>query len=67
VEKAQQISTCDGGIHLQEVLTSSDGTQKLLFSIDGLEKEQIETVLIPVVRKQVCLVRYRSSLIHKYG
>jgi adenine C2-methylase RlmN of 23S rRNA A2503 and tRNA A37 len=54
-DKAEQIATCSGAIQLQKVVTSSDGTRKLIFSIDGLEREQIEAVLIPLVRKQVCL------------
>lgn len=53
VEKAEQVATCSGGVQLQNVMTSEDGTRKMLFSIDGLHTEQIETVLIPVVRKQV--------------
>ena len=55
-DKAAQVATCSGGIQLQKVITSEDGTRKLLFAIDGLQSEQIETVLIPVVRKQVCAV-----------
>lgn len=55
-EKAAHVANCSGGIQLQTVVTSEDGTRKLLFAIDGLQREQIETVLIPVVRKQVCNV-----------
>jgi hypothetical protein len=46
-----ELSTCDGGIHLEKVVTSSDGTQKLIFAVDG--GGSIETVLIPIVREQV--------------
>ena len=52
-DQADPISTCDAGLHLQHVHTSTDGTRKLLFSIAGEETAQVETVLIPVVRKQV--------------
>lgn len=52
-DRADQISTCDAGLHLQHVHTSTDGTRKLLFSIAGEDVAQVETVLIPVVRKQV--------------
>eukprot|EP00892_Ulva_mutabilis_P001504 jgi/Ulvmu1/11354/UM075_0014.1 len=51
-DQADQASTCDAGLHLQHVHTSTDGTRKLLFSIAGEETAQVETVLIPVVRKQ---------------
>lgn len=52
-DRADQVSTCDAGLHLQHVHTSTDGTRKLLFSIAGEDVAQVETVLIPVVRKKV--------------
>jgi hypothetical protein len=62
VQKAEQLATCHGGIHLQDLRQSSDGTTKLLFALDDLPGAQVETVLIPVVRKQV-----RSDYINTYG
>lgn len=52
-DKADLVSTCDASLHLQHVHTSTDGTRKLLFSIAGEDVAQVETVLIPVVRKKV--------------
>lgn len=52
-DQADHIATCEAGLHLQSVHTSDDGTRKLLFSIAGEEVAQVETVLIPVIRKQV--------------
>lgn len=53
VEKASRLATLDSGLHLQSVHTAADGTRKLLFSIDGGGQEQVETVLIPIVRSKV--------------
>jgi 23S rRNA (adenine2503-C2)-methyltransferase len=52
-EMASRLATCSGGLHLQSVHTANDGTRKMLFMMDGDSLAQVETVLIPVVRRQV--------------
>lgn len=49
--------TFDGGLRLQTVHTAPDGTRKLLLTLaDGSASDGlVETVMIPVVRRQVSL------------
>ena len=62
VEAASNFATVDGGLHLQEVHESSDGTRKMLFALDDDSTAQVETVLIPVVREEVRLNAHLCAL-----
>lgn len=55
VSTMQSKMTFDGGIRLQSVHTASDGTRKLLSTLaDGSPSDGlVETVMIPIVRRQV--------------
>lgn len=52
--KVAPLASMDGGMELEEVYASQDGTRKLVFrvTVGPAKGSKVESVLIPVVREQ---------------
>jgi hypothetical protein len=60
MQVAPDAASCGGDLHLHSVYAATDGTVKMLSATDDADNAQVETVLIPVIRKQVCFRRVWS-------